>query len=157
MDKHCYLGYGFENKIRELKDRSQISCEEERDIRERCINFIKCLIKHIKNRLPENVKTLKKISLISVGETLKHNKFSLIELLVEFGRTEKEIEKIETQWQNINLLKWSNVHDTKEFWYEVVAYKDASGNNPFHELSEFALEMLIIPHSNADLNGFLVV
>lgn len=41
-----------------------------------------------------------------------------------------------------------------KFWSEVWLFFDASENNPFKEICEFALQVLVIPFSNAD--GFLV-
>lgn len=61
------------------------------------------------------------------------------------------VEKIITQYHNINFVKWTNISSTTLFWTEVNAYRDAGGNNPFEELAKFALELLSLPWSNADV------
>ncbi|TGZ49927.1 Uncharacterized protein DBV15_12454 [Temnothorax longispinosus] len=54
-------------------------------------------------------------------------------------------------WNKIHLIKWNNTTETKTFWYEVILYKDAAGQNPFYDLAMFALKMLSLPHSDADV------
>lgn len=61
------------------------------------------------------------------------------------------IEKIFDQYHNINLIKWTNIDNTTKFWTEVLAYKDAAGNNPFLEIGNFAIQLLSLPWSNADV------
>ena len=41
--------------------------------------------------------------------------------------------------------------DTIKFWDEGMKYQDGYGANPFKELAEFALKILIFPHSNAQV------
>lgn len=60
LDRNCYLGYNFENKIRELQSINQISATELAGIRGQCIDFVVKLIKEIKNRLPDNIELLGK-------------------------------------------------------------------------------------------------
>lgn len=67
------------------------------------------------------------------------------------GKTPDVIEKNQNQWQSINLLSWNEKQNTKKFWYEVHNFRNCANVNPFEELSGFALELLIIPHSNAEV------
>lgn len=48
-------------------------------------------------------------------------------------------------------MAWANTTDTIAFWSEVLAYRDAAGSNPFHELAQLALQVLSLPHSNAEV------
>lgn len=59
--------------------------------------------------------------------------------------------KINVQWNNITNIKWLEKTDTHSFWYEVSMYRDSSDTNPFFELSEFALKLLVLPWSNAEV------
>jgi len=43
------------------------------------------------------------------------------------------------------------VDDTIKFWAEVLINKDAGNNNPFSGLAEFALKILSLPWSNAEV------
>ncbi|KAH8025589.1 hypothetical protein HPB51_010047 [Rhipicephalus microplus] len=61
------------------------------------------------------------------------------------------IEKIQNQWGKISLLDWKQISSTQSFWCEVHSYKDACGENPFAELAGFAMSMLVLPYSNAEV------
>lgn len=151
IDKNCYLGYSFESSINNLLQTKMVSVEEVQSIRERLIHFIKELIKEIRQRLPKSFETLQQVSLLSADNALKHNKLTLVPLLKYFNKSDLQIDDIERQWHNIHLLKWTETNNTKSFWCEVVSFRNASGDNPFLELANFALEMLILPYSNADV------
>jgi hypothetical protein len=61
------------------------------------------------------------------------------------------IGKINVQWNNITNIKWLEKIETHSFCYEVSMYRDSSDTNPFFELSEFALKLLVLPWSNAEV------
>ncbi|KAH9377717.1 hypothetical protein HPB48_001306 [Haemaphysalis longicornis] len=61
------------------------------------------------------------------------------------------IEKIQNQWSKITLLNWKQISSTHSFWCEVHSYKDACGENLFAELARFAMSMLVLPYSNAEV------
>lgn len=148
-----YLGFQFETKMHELLRTKSITSAEEKAIRERCQHFLVDLYQQLKQRLPDNGKHLENITLISVTNVLKHQKEKekLFDLLRNLDTPENTIEIIEQQYTNINFVKWDNTMDTMKFWSEVWRYRDASGENPFKELSEFALGVLVLPFSNADI------
>ncbi|KYN09966.1 hypothetical protein ALC57_17904 [Trachymyrmex cornetzi] len=150
IDRTCYLGYRFENQIMEYKKDKTLDEKVEKNIRLRCTDFIVSLIKELKQRLPENYKILKKIDLFSVNNVLKTVKGDISPILTL--ETDHNIrEKIVQQYQNINYIKWTNVTSTSLFWAEVHAYRDAGDNNPFGDLAKFALTLLSLPWSNADV------
>ncbi|CAH2100389.1 unnamed protein product [Euphydryas editha] len=53
--------------------------------------------------------------------------------------------------RQIHLLKWTDTKNTKKNWNEVLNLKDAQGESRFEELAPFANNLLILPHSNADV------
>jgi len=61
------------------------------------------------------------------------------------------IDKINVQWANIVSVKWIEKSNTISFWGEVFNYTDASGLNPFTELSSLAIRLLVLPWSNAEV------
>ena len=67
------------------------------------------------------------------------------------GINEDTISKADCQLQKINLVDWVNKMNTEKFWSEVGDYKDASSLNPFLELYQCAISVLILPHSNAEI------
>lgn len=113
--------------------------------------FFLCLLKQVKQRLPSNLNVLEKMSLLSPSNSLNAVKEPLTPLLEEFNLDVNLITKIEYQYQNLNLTKWTETGNTKLFWAEVEKFRDASGLNPFQELCDFALQMLVLPLSNAEV------
>lgn len=92
---------------------------------------------------------LEKIEILSPSNTLKQIKDNISPICEFFGFQNKEIEKIDLQWRNINLLNWKNTNSAVEFWSEVYSFQDSASHNPFKELANLALTVLCIPWSNA--------
>ncbi|XP_068229521.1 E3 SUMO-protein ligase KIAA1586-like [Palaemon carinicauda] len=148
LDPKPYLGYQFEKEIETLKQKG-FSEVLEKNTRERCIKFITVLIKEIRQRLPDNVKILQYMSLLSVKNALIV-KGSLIPLMELLKVSPTEITVIDNQWKDLTLIKWE-VGQTVTFWNEVFKYRDSSNSNPFKELARFAISVLVLPHSNAEV------
>lgn len=105
----------------------------------------------MQQRIPKNIDVLEKVSLISIKNALQCIKdplTPLAELLMLDGST---IDKINVQWANLNRVKWIEKSNTISFWSEVFNYTDASGLNPFTELSSLAIRLLVLPWSNAEV------
>lgn len=151
VDWNCYLGFKFETIIRNLKDNKHLLQDEECALRKRVINFVIALIEELKTRLPENLDIMNKVSYLSYDVALNHNKPSLISLLKFFGKKDDEIDIIENKWRMLHLINWNATKDTKQFWYEVYNFKDASNENPFKPLASFAVMLLTLPISNAEV------
>lgn len=146
---NSYLGYEFEQKMNEL--RFKIDNFDEVGLRTRCVNFLMKLIHELRNRMPKNIKILKKITMFAVENALKQIKEPLIPLLKEFKYSLGEITKIENQWRNLTTVQWSNLHTTSDFWIEVKGFTDSCKENPFQELADLALSFLVLPLSNAEV------
>ncbi|KAG0445330.1 hypothetical protein HPB47_016652 [Ixodes persulcatus] len=78
-------------------------------------------------------------------------KESLIPLLEAMAVPPEPIKNILNQWNKITLLNWEQISSTQSFWFEVHSYKDACGENRFVELAGFAMSMLVLPYSNAEV------
>lgn len=141
------MGYAFESKLREYN----IQPEAENKLRQRCLKFTLKLVTELRSRLPINLKIFEKISFFSVEETLKTIKPSIIDIAEEFQKDASTIDRLMSQWRNIVHMKWTCTTSTLEFWNEVMDYKDAAGNNPFADLSQLAISLLSLPHSNAEI------
>ncbi|CAG9793612.1 unnamed protein product [Diatraea saccharalis] len=150
LDQKCYLGFRFEKQIIEMREKG-LPREDEEMMRHRCITFIVSLIEEIKNRLPENLTLMKNISRISVEQALNHNKEALIDIMAQFNKSAEHIARVDDQWHQIHLLKWNETRNTRKFWMEVLQFKDTQGEPRFKELATFAITLLILPHSNADV------
>ncbi|CAG5047081.1 unnamed protein product [Parnassius apollo] len=147
LDPKPYMGYAFETKLLEYN----LQPNAANYLRQRCNNFTLKLVTELRSRLPVNFKILQKISMFSVQETLKVVKPSIVEIAQEFRVNAPMIEKLVSQWRNIVHIKWESLTSTVKFWNEVMQYKDAADNNPFAELCEFAMSLISLPHSNADV------
>ncbi|CAN7985064.1 unnamed protein product, partial [Ixodes hexagonus] len=108
-------------------------------------------VHRFKIRLPDNITVLQKTSLLSVENTLCVMKEPLIPLLEAMAVPPETIEKIQNQWSKITLHNWEQISSTQSFWCEVHSYKDACDENPFAELAGFAMSMLVLPYSNAEV------
>ncbi|KAL3180408.1 hypothetical protein MRX96_008971 [Rhipicephalus microplus] len=148
-----YLGYLFETYVDNMKAQKtdEFSVADEAVMRESCIRFITTLVDQIRQRLPDNITVLQKTSLLSVENALCVVKEPLIPLLEAMAVPPETIEKIRNQWGKITLLDWKQISSTQSFWCEVHSYKDACGENPFAELAGFAMSMLVLPYSNAEV------
>jgi len=68
---------------------------------------------------------------------------------------EENIGKLELQWNNLTLIKWTNITTTADLWAEINLYADGSGLNPFKKLCNFTKCILVLPWSNAEIERWL--
>lgn len=148
---NIYLGHEVEISLVDMIKQCQINAESEKVFRGRCEDFLFCLAEELQRRLPSNVKILQKISLLAPEQCLRVIKESIIPLAQEFKLSETEVTKIDFQWSKLTTVQWKNVGNTTDFWQEVASYKDASFQNPFQELSNFTMMLLVLPWSNAEV------
>lgn len=146
-----YLGYEFEEKIKAMKMDKNFTLEQEKTIRHRCIEFLIELSQSIRQRLPQNIKILRKTKILSVENALKVIKEPLIPLAQEMKIAQDLIGKIQNQWENLHLVCWKKKENSLSFWSEVSSYKDSGGDNPYYELCMFAWSILVLPLSNAEV------
>ncbi|CAN7947629.1 unnamed protein product [Ixodes hexagonus] len=150
VDPRANLGYEVEKTLQDLR-KAGFSEESERVFRERCVAFLNHLVKQLQQRLPDNVRTLRQVSLLSVGNTLCAVKESLVPLMELMKLPQEKIAAIELQWDKLPLVRWNNRETTVAFWDEVKKYRDASNTNPFLDIADFALATLVLPWSNAEV------
>lgn len=151
LDPNPYLGYSFEKSFREL----ECDPKMKKVIRDRCIDFTMKLLTQLQNRLPSNLVLLEKMKLLHPSEATKNrlHKLPILDLIKEFVFDDKIISSIESQWYNLNNAdgEWVNVKTSEEFWTEVASYRDACDANPYQELVDFAVSLLSLPVSNAEI------
>lgn len=145
-----YLGYHFESQLQKLPTHHNLNIKI---IKGRCVEFNVKLAEEIQKRLPDNYKNLEKMTLLSEDETLKQSKDTSISVLAsEMGFTVEKIDKILRQWKTIHFVDWNPLNgDTIAFWAKVSSYKNAAGINTFQDLCDFAIAVLSLPHSNAEV------
>lgn len=87
--------------------------------------------------------------MFSVEKILRSKKDNIVEILELFKTS--DIDEILCQYNKIHFVKQENVEDTIKFWAEVLRYLDACGNYPFLLLAKFAISLLSLPFSNAEV------
>lgn len=129
-----------------------ISADKKKNLKVRCVAFIIKLCYELQNRLPTNFVLLEKMKILH-PESIKNRvyKLPITDLVKEFSDNPQKITQIENQWDNLTNIKWMNVTSSEDFWNEVSKYCDCCNENPFRELSEFALNLLSLLYSNADV------
>jgi len=151
LHPHPYLGYNFEEKMKEARKNNSLTVDDEMKIRTRCIDFIIALVSQLQQRLPDNIDILLNISLLSPEKCLRVIKPSVIPLAQLMNETKDIITKIDYQWSKLSFVQWQNVTNTVSLWAEVQEYRDASGENPFKDLVNLALKFLVLPWSNGEV------
>ena len=94
---------------------------------------------------------MEKVSMISIKNCLIVIKEPLTPVLELLMLDVQTIDKINFKWQNLTHVKWIEKTSTTQFWQEVAEYSDASGLNPYNELSSVAIKLFSLPWSNADV------
>lgn len=145
--QNVYFGYEFD----QILNTSKSNDEKKRQLKERCLRFLQVLLKQLQQRLPKNIDILETISSLSVQNTLKVIKDPLTGLAQLLKIDVRTIDKINVQWANILSVKWMEKSNTIKFWNEVLSYTDASGLNPFQDLANLAMQILVLPWSNAEV------
>ncbi|KAL5237456.1 hypothetical protein ACI65C_004866 [Semiaphis heraclei] len=134
MDSYVIPQMVFSNEFEVLiKNTNKIDQEV---LKDRCLQFLKVLLKQFQQRLPKNIHILEKVSLVSVKNALKVVKEPLTPLMEIFKYDVKDMDKVNHQWNNLTNIKWIEHVNTTKFWKEVNDYVDASGNNPFKDLCQ---------------------
>ncbi|XP_075550145.1 SCAN domain-containing protein 3-like [Dermacentor variabilis] len=130
---------------------SKLNAEQEKDVKLRCRDFIFEAAKQVQLRLPPNIQLWHSMKSFSPENVLSQVKLPLqdVPLLKLF---KGDVGLLDTQYRRLCLLPWKNVNkDGASFWVEVLDFKDASGESCFKEIAEFALSLLAMPLSNADV------
>ncbi|CAI9718143.1 Hypothetical predicted protein [Octopus vulgaris] len=116
LDPKPNLGYRFKRKIAEMIIKKTATATEENNIRKRAQQFLLCLYKELKYCLPGNIDILRNIKCFSVENILHHFKEPILPVLEAVHLNEKKIASIEIQFNNIHLVKWTNMSTTEAFW-----------------------------------------
>lgn len=142
---HMVFSNEFEDLIKNTNKK------EQEVLKDRCLQFLKVLLKQFQQRLPKNIHILEKVSLVSVRNALQVVKETLTPLMEIFKYDTQNMDKVNHQWNNLTSIKWIEHINTAKFWKEVDDYVDASGNNPFNDLCKLSKRILVLPWSNADV------
>ncbi|XP_023239670.1 uncharacterized protein LOC111638243 [Centruroides sculpturatus] len=119
---------------------------------EKCIAFLLSLIKQLQQRLPDTISMLKTMTSLSVDHCLNPiNLKDIINLAKMFFADDAVLTHIDFQWRKIHTIHWKETSSTINLWMEVAQYQDVARENPFQDLVNFVLKILLLPHSNAQI------
>lgn len=78
-----YLGYEFENTMKQMKESKKLNSADEQLVRKRCGDFLVNLAKALRRRLPHNISILRKLKLFSIDLSLRVIKEPIVPILEE--------------------------------------------------------------------------
>lgn len=126
---------------------------------DRCIDFLICACEQIKKRYGFNDPILKNVSVLKPRRSYSHQERDVTPSLLNFMKIMPRIVNVE-QYQEIDdewrLLPLHKIEDdmlnseTGRFWNHIKNIKNDDDEFLFKNLVEFALNVLSIPHSNAE-------
>lgn len=119
------------------------------EVKERCKEFLVSLCTEIQKRLPDNISTLAKITMLHPNVATSQVRPSITELPVAFKAVCLDIDATVKEWQMIPNKLWLHTSGSEEFWAEVSGDCDSGGNKRFEHISTLALALLTLPVSNA--------
>lgn len=146
----CDLGYQFGQEI----DAANLNSEQIIDIKKKCFEFIKELLKELINRMPTHLDVFLQVRHFSPAVILNQKRPKFGDLPLTFANTEK-LADMEAQYRNLLNTNWGekfngNIPDDGvTFWEKVATQKNAAGALMFKELSLFAFTFFSLPSSNA--------
>ncbi|XP_076057947.1 uncharacterized protein LOC143035172 isoform X2 [Oratosquilla oratoria] len=147
INPKAYLGIEFE----QMCQKSNLSKEMERRVRECCLSFVADLCNEFRRRLPENFEVLQMMSLLSVQECFKGSREFVADVAKMLGYSPMQIEKIECQWKKLQEVRWHERTSTLKFWKEVGDYSIVPLANPFKDVYDFVIDIISLPHSDVEV------
>lgn len=133
------------------------------DFKKRCQEFIKESCLQIKKRYDFSDPILPLLNVLSPKVALSSKQRStyptLSNLCLLLPRivdpsNENLIQIIDDQWRSLPFIQFpkniTNEESVDVFWAKILNYKSGSETKDFYELGKFCLDILTLPHSNAD-------
>lgn len=158
-DKHSLSNYDFEKYIMDssymnfgyaFNEKSEGIREHElKDIKQRCKEFLIEICKQIQKRLPNNMKTLENLKLLSPKNATSQIKPDITNLAKSFKTVCNDVDSLVQEWNALHRTTWESTKTTEEFWVEVYNFKNAVGERTYGNVSKLALAILSLPFSNA--------
>jgi hypothetical protein len=133
-----------------------LSPDKKNIIEGRAFRYLKSLLNELCKRLPDSLKLLQALQLLSPNIGLNKIRPKLKDLPFTYIFLDSNsLAKCELQWEKLSTVEWSQFYDdailenSYSFWPNVLQFKDAGGNFVFTELATYVLTCLSLPSSNA--------
>ncbi|XP_047505901.1 uncharacterized protein LOC125050238 [Pieris napi] len=155
--KDIYLGLGVANQVAVLELHAHT--EEVTVMKQKCLNFIVKACVGIRKRYSLNDPVLSSIAKLNPDSCLSDNREqSLSSLYPVLPRlkppTLNDQQTLDDEWRNLifiaNDIHWNTSQPADLFWHQLSQMKDSNGDIKFHLLPRFMLQVLSLPHSNAE-------
>ncbi|XP_066950810.1 zinc finger protein 862-like [Macrobrachium rosenbergii] len=134
-------------------DKSPINSNAKIEVRRRCTAFLREACMQVAKRLPNNLNMLKSMTLLSPKIATSAVKPKVTELPFIDTQFKGDLSSLEIEWKQVNLVDWGDAvsKDPIEFWGNIMEYEDSVGKRHSERLANFALKILCLPISNADV------
>ncbi|QQP52716.1 Uncharacterized protein FKW44_004950, partial [Caligus rogercresseyi] len=133
-------------------EEARMDSKVEMSFKGRYRDFVVEACRQVQNRLPANVHLWKSMTAFSPRSILSQSKAPLNSISV-LPLYVGDLAALETQYQVMAFHPWTTTDDcqAEAFWVEVFNYRNSSGEQAFRDLAQFALSLLAMPLSNADV------
>lgn len=147
------FGVDFRRAIQKVN----ISAQDLFNLQQRVKQYVQCLLKEIRKRLPEkityfkNLQAFSPIFCLSQGAKLKFDDLPFVDIYIE----EDKLSIIDNQYNSLNNVDWKRTYGEEvttnsfKFWSTVYHHTNAGGLHIFKELAQFVFILLSLPSSNA--------
>lgn len=152
------FGAHFSHELMKYKQHNS-NADAVNNLLKRCHEFLLELLKEVKERLPENKEVFKKMSWLKPSKVLNQvDRISFKELPLPHLMDDPQA--VESQYRKIILHEWKEeeifkdffpAENTVLFWSKIKKYTNGTGNQPYRELADYALNCLSLPISNAEV------
>lgn len=147
----CDLGYLFEQEI----TASDLTNDQIKELKGRCIEFIKTLLIELIKRMPTHLNIIEKIKCFSPRVLLNPKRPKFTEFPLHFIPKNTSVSDIEVQYRNLLNVKLNEVFQDDipdnaiTFWKKVITLTNDAGDLLFRDLALFAFTAFSVPSSNA--------
>lgn len=162
-NNQLYLGVGVATGINHPDIMSKP--EKKKEFFQRCRKFLEVGAQEIKKRWNFSDPVMSTIHMLAPKNALSHDfrqkMPSIVEIATALPRIAPKgedsltmLQQLDNEWRNLPLvdfpLEIKKEEDVDVFWAKLVSWKNTLGEFPFKTIATFALDALVLPHSNAD-------
>ncbi|KAK3919981.1 Zinc finger protein 862, partial [Frankliniella fusca] len=121
----------------------------------RCRSYLATLTLGVLDLLPDHAERLCAIRMLHPDHALRLPRPNFLTLPLHLAQSGADVDDLKTEWDQLDLTDWklyfggSIPTHTFTFWEGVAKYEQPGGGRAYSSISDFALRVLSLPHSNA--------
>lgn len=144
--------------VKELISKSKLNKSEINIIINSCVNFYIELVNQILKRFDFELKSYKSLIMISPYKIMNNDNNSFMEILKEFPMLISEKKQdLDTEFRELKFLNFEKMFEgipeinLETFWKKISDFKRGDSLGAFPVLSKFVQQIMILPHSSANV------